>query len=197
MRGLPRRNEMASVEASARRGSARGKKPPVKLIAAGAAGFLLLLLGVWVIFRDKDGNEVARVAVPEGGTATVQTAGPGSAVGVPPSGGIKNPAISGPAKAGTPTPPQIPVADAHGSPNSSRSAMKTRFPLCVVALFLLLSSQGQAQGKKRGPRRTCSPSSMARMSAMSSICGRPSRRSRCRWSSSSTAADFEPAIRNR
>ena len=52
------------------------KKPPVKLIAAGAAGFLFLLLGVWVIIRDKDGQEVARVKVPEGGTATVQTPTP-------------------------------------------------------------------------------------------------------------------------
>jgi len=50
-----------------------GKNPPIKLIAAGVAGFLFLLLGVWVIVRDKDGQEVARVKVPEGGTATVQT----------------------------------------------------------------------------------------------------------------------------
>jgi formylglycine-generating enzyme required for sulfatase activity/serine/threonine protein kinase len=57
-------------------GGKRGKKPPVTLIAAGAAGFLFLLLGVWVIIRDKDGQEVARVKVPEGGTATVQTPTP-------------------------------------------------------------------------------------------------------------------------
>ncbi len=54
----------------------QGKQPPWKntklLIGAGAAGFLLLLLGVWVIIRDKDGQEVARVKVPEGGTVTVQ-----------------------------------------------------------------------------------------------------------------------------
>jgi len=32
---------------------------------------LLMSLGVWVIIRDKDGNEVARVQVPDGGTVTV------------------------------------------------------------------------------------------------------------------------------
>ena len=47
-----------------------GKGPPWKnplvLGGAGAAGLLLVLLGVWVIVRDKDGKEVAKVEVPEG-----------------------------------------------------------------------------------------------------------------------------------
>ena len=43
------------------------------LAAAGAGGLLLILLGVWIIVRDKEGREVARVAVPEGGSATVET----------------------------------------------------------------------------------------------------------------------------
>jgi hypothetical protein len=43
------------------------------LAAAGAAALLLLLLGIWVIIRDKEGKEVARVPVPEGGSVTVQT----------------------------------------------------------------------------------------------------------------------------
>jgi len=42
-------------------------------IAAGAGGLLLVLLGVWVIVRDKGGKEVARVPVPQGGSVTVQT----------------------------------------------------------------------------------------------------------------------------
>jgi len=55
----------------------KGKKPPVKLIALGSAGaILLVLLGVWVIIRDKEGNEVARVQVPAGGTMAVQTQPP-------------------------------------------------------------------------------------------------------------------------
>ena len=35
---------------------------------------MLILLGVWVIVRDKDGRKVARVAVPEGGSVNVETA---------------------------------------------------------------------------------------------------------------------------
>ncbi|MCY2992153.1 MAG: SUMF1/EgtB/PvdO family nonheme iron enzyme [Planctomycetota bacterium] len=53
-----------------------------KLTAAGAGGLLLVLLGIWVIVRDKGGREVARVPVPEGGNVTVETAseaaGPGT-----------------------------------------------------------------------------------------------------------------------
>jgi hypothetical protein len=45
-----------------------------KLAAAGAGGLLLVLLGVWVIVRDSGGKAVARVAVPEGGSVTVETA---------------------------------------------------------------------------------------------------------------------------
>ena len=59
--------------------SQRPPRPPwwqdrKKQVAAGAGGLLLVLLGVWVIVRDKGGREVARVAVPEGGSATVETA---------------------------------------------------------------------------------------------------------------------------
>ncbi|MCE9604123.1 MAG: SUMF1/EgtB/PvdO family nonheme iron enzyme [Planctomycetia bacterium] len=43
------------------------------LVAAGAAGFLLLALGVWVTIRGKDGKEVARIQVPDGGSAVVET----------------------------------------------------------------------------------------------------------------------------
>jgi len=35
---------------------------------------LVILLGIWVVVRDKDGKEVARVPVPEGGSVTVETA---------------------------------------------------------------------------------------------------------------------------
>jgi tRNA A-37 threonylcarbamoyl transferase component Bud32 len=45
-----------------------------RLFATAGAGGLLLLLGVWVIVRDKGGKEVARVVVPEGGSVKVETA---------------------------------------------------------------------------------------------------------------------------
>jgi formylglycine-generating enzyme required for sulfatase activity/serine/threonine protein kinase len=40
------------------------------LTAAGAGGLLLILLGIWVVVRDKEGKEVARVRLPEGGSVT-------------------------------------------------------------------------------------------------------------------------------
>ncbi len=53
------------------------KGPPhknIKLLAgAGAAGFLLLLLGVIVIFRNQKGQEVGRMELPDGTSVEVQT----------------------------------------------------------------------------------------------------------------------------
>ncbi|MDX1944431.1 MAG: SUMF1/EgtB/PvdO family nonheme iron enzyme [Pirellulaceae bacterium] len=46
-------------------------RQPLALVAGALGGFLLVALGIWVIIRDKDGNEVGRVKVPEGGTATI------------------------------------------------------------------------------------------------------------------------------
>jgi len=44
------------------------------LAAVGAGGLLVILLGIWVVVRDKDGKEVARIPVPEGGSVTVEMA---------------------------------------------------------------------------------------------------------------------------
>ena len=60
---------------SGTRGGSRGPQPPWwqdwrVLAAAGSAAFLLLLLGIWVIIRDKDGQEIARFRAPEGATVT-------------------------------------------------------------------------------------------------------------------------------
>lgn len=66
--------ELEAIAAAELKPSGRdsGKKPPQrKLLAAGAAGFLLLCLGLWVIIRDKDGNEVGRMQVPPGGRTTI------------------------------------------------------------------------------------------------------------------------------
>ncbi len=54
-------------------------KPPkrgggLKWLAA-AAGFLLVAFGVVVVIRDKDGNKVAEVNVPDGGSVTVENGG--------------------------------------------------------------------------------------------------------------------------
>jgi len=82
------------------RGQPRPPGPPWRpwrrdwrmLAAAAAGGLLLVLLGVWVIVRDKQGREVARVAVPEVGSATIETA--------PESGAAKDGAFS--PRSGTP-----------------------------------------------------------------------------------------------
>ncbi|MDX1946545.1 MAG: LamG-like jellyroll fold domain-containing protein, partial [Pirellulaceae bacterium] len=55
---------------------AKAKNPPwwrghAALIAGGLGGLLLIALGIWVIVRDKDGNKIAEIKVPEGGSVTV------------------------------------------------------------------------------------------------------------------------------
>ncbi|MCE9608322.1 MAG: protein kinase [Planctomycetia bacterium] len=40
-------------------------------IAAAAAAFFFICCGAWVVIRDKDGRETARVQLPEGGSATI------------------------------------------------------------------------------------------------------------------------------
>jgi len=73
---LPSPNKATGAKPQAK-ASGGAKGPPVKLIVAGIGGFALLVaLGVWLLIKDQDGNEVARVQVPEGGTATVVTAPP-------------------------------------------------------------------------------------------------------------------------
>jgi len=52
------------------------KKPPVKLIAVGAAAFFAALLGVIVIFRDHKGKEITRVEVPQAASAEVKLVEP-------------------------------------------------------------------------------------------------------------------------
>ena len=58
-----------------RRKPARPSRPPWwpdwrKLAAAGAGGLLVIWLGIWVVVRDREGNEVARVRLPAGGRVT-------------------------------------------------------------------------------------------------------------------------------
>ena len=62
-----------------------GKKPPVKLIAAGAAGFLFLLLGVILVIKNDKGETVAEVKVADGNAVEVKVPAGGS-VQVKPDG---------------------------------------------------------------------------------------------------------------
>ncbi len=48
------------------------RKSKTPLVAAAGAGAILVALGVWLIIRDKEGNEQARVLVPDGSSVTVQ-----------------------------------------------------------------------------------------------------------------------------
>ena len=66
-------------------GGKGGKKPPVKLIAAGAAGFLFLLLGVILVIKNDKGETVAEVKVADGNTVEVKPPAGGS-VQVKPDG---------------------------------------------------------------------------------------------------------------
>jgi len=52
----------------------RSSRPPSsrRYVIAAAAGFLVLLTAVWIIIRDKDGNELARIKTPDGSTVTTQ-----------------------------------------------------------------------------------------------------------------------------
>jgi tRNA A-37 threonylcarbamoyl transferase component Bud32 len=95
-----------SVVVAGSRGSAKSpakgrggaKKPPMALIAVGGAGAaLLVLLGVWVIVRDKDGQQVAKVKVPDGGTVEIK---PGESSATKPKPATSNsPSTNGPAAA--------------------------------------------------------------------------------------------------
>lgn len=101
-------------------GAGRGKRPPVRLVAAGAAGFLFFVLGIWVIVRDKDGNEIARVHVPEGGTATVETTTPPTP-----------PVVSGKTTAGPTTAPP-PTATSTTTKPASTPTVGTSIPPVVT-----------------------------------------------------------------
>ena len=66
------------------------RRQPAALIAAGLGGILLVVLGIWVIVRDQQGKEVARIQVPEGGNVTVQA---GDGTSAPVKSGPFNPEV--------------------------------------------------------------------------------------------------------
>ena len=71
-------DSLAGQPAASRAG--RGSRPSVKTIAFAAGGAALLLFAVWIIFKDRNNNEVGRVKVEPGQQVPVQTAPGGTAV---------------------------------------------------------------------------------------------------------------------
>ena len=69
-------SNLGTMEGAAAMIASSSQPPPRSrggvLIAAAAAGFVLLALGVWIVVRDKDGNKIAEIQVPDGSTVTVQ-----------------------------------------------------------------------------------------------------------------------------
>jgi formylglycine-generating enzyme required for sulfatase activity/serine/threonine protein kinase len=82
---MPTSARPSPAAAKPKAGGKGGKKPPVKLMAAGAAGFLFLLLGVILVIKNDKGETVAEVKVPEGNSVEVKVPAGGS-VQVKPDG---------------------------------------------------------------------------------------------------------------
>jgi tRNA A-37 threonylcarbamoyl transferase component Bud32 len=106
------------------RGSDRGRRPPLKYLAAAAGAAALLFFGVWLIIRDKDGKTVAevdaapgtKVHVPAGGSVEVATQPATPKSSAPPT--VTTP--STPATQGATTTPNIlKTSVASGSPTTS------------------------------------------------------------------------------
>ncbi|MBA4017129.1 MAG: hypothetical protein C0483_08155 [Pirellula sp.] len=76
--GTPLVNRAAPVSRDAKQSApVRKKNPPVKLIAGGVLGVVLLVVaGVIIKVRDKDGNVVAELEVPNGATVEVTPTDP-------------------------------------------------------------------------------------------------------------------------
>jgi hypothetical protein len=76
-------------------------KSQMPLLAAAGAGAVLLALGVWVYIKDKEGNNIAIVQVPDGGTVEVTPAVP-KATANPPA--ISRPVVPAPVPSPTAAP---------------------------------------------------------------------------------------------
>ncbi|MBA4019096.1 MAG: hypothetical protein C0483_18165 [Pirellula sp.] len=110
-------------------GGKGGKKPPVKLIAAGAAGFLFVLLGVILVIKNDKGETVAEVKVADGNTAEVKPPAGGS-VQVKPDG-----TIAAAAPKGTAAQPQsVPTTPAVVATAAPSTASLAASPAAVVYL---------------------------------------------------------------
>ncbi len=101
-------------------GGGASKIPMPVIVAGGAAGFLFLMLGIWMIVRDRGGQEVARVKIPDGGTATVETTEPtGRGTSLPSLDSIKTPPTPKPSPPSIPTQPAGPKPPSVAKPTTS------------------------------------------------------------------------------
>lgn len=64
--------------------SGNGRRPPLKLLAAGFGGAFILAT-IWFIVRDKDNKEIARIEAPEGSNVQVTATPPVSSGGTKPA----------------------------------------------------------------------------------------------------------------
>ncbi|MBL8826530.1 MAG: protein kinase, partial [Planctomycetaceae bacterium] len=92
----------ATAGRATRTKASKSQQLPIKWIAAGALGVVLVLLGIVVVVRDKDGNKVAEVNVPPGGTVEVK----------------QTPSVT-PTKSATPAPSVSPSATKSATPAPS------------------------------------------------------------------------------
>ena len=122
IRSPPNRGPAAKPQA---KGSG-GKSPPKNknlMLAGAGGGALLVLLGVWFIFRGPSGEEIARVQLPDGGSVTVQQA---ASAGVKPAAATPSSTVSFFVAGVTPT-----GAPSFMSPTTSPSALQKRWPLAA------------------------------------------------------------------
>ncbi len=151
MKGMPGVKTAAAAQAGAtptaspkaKGGGGFSKIPIPVIIAGGAAGaFLFLALGIWLIIRDKDGTEVARVKVPDGGTATVETKPPTKPPDTP-SPRPKPSSVTPPPPTSTPRTGALPAqAASHPKPD-----------LTPHEPFVVSAWEHQASGKPAHPLR--------------------------------------------
>ncbi|MBL9083709.1 MAG: protein kinase, partial [Planctomycetales bacterium] len=109
-------------------GGKGGKKPPVRLIAAGAAGFLFVLLGVILVIKNDKGETVAEVKVADGNAVEVKLP-PGGSVQVKPDN-----ATAAVPKATVPLPQSVPTTPAVVATAAPSTASLAASPAAVVYL---------------------------------------------------------------
>ncbi|MBN8624805.1 MAG: SUMF1/EgtB/PvdO family nonheme iron enzyme [Planctomycetes bacterium] len=109
-------------------GGKGGKKPPVRLIAAGAAGFLFVLLGVILVIKNDKGETVAEVKVADGNAVEVKLP-PGGSVQVKPDN-----ATAAVPKATVPLPQSVPTTPAVVATAAPSTASVAASPAAVVYL---------------------------------------------------------------
>jgi Leucine-rich repeat (LRR) protein len=137
----PAQTTSPSKPKSPQSGDRHGNKRGRLFIAGGAAGFAMLFLTIWVIVRDKDGKELARVSAPDGSSVTIE--------------GTPSPVPAAPAKvptsSGTKTAPENALPSLTNEERILRQLMQTGAKIQVDG-----SNGYTFQGKLRGKVTECS-----------------------------------------